>query len=302
MEKESPINKYLGDYLYYLEVEKNRSIKTQENYGRYLRFFIKQSGVSRPEEITVEAVRKFRLELSHAPLKKVTQSYYVIALRNFLKYLAKNDVPTLSADKVELPKVPAREIATLRYQDLERMLSAPKTGTLRGLRDKAILEVLFSTGLRVSELAAMSRYVNLDQGEVTVRGKGDKLRVVFLSESATATLKEYLKKRGDAEEAMFVSYTKAKQPKVLGRITARAVQRLVDTYARQAGIGQKIHPHLIRHSFATDLLVNGADLRSVQEMLGHANITTTQIYTHLTNKELKEVHKSFHGRRRSKEK
>ena len=178
------------------------------------------------------------------------------------------------------------------------MLSTPDTGTLRGLRDKAILELFFSTGLRVSELCSLDRYVDLKRGEVTVRGKGDKLRVVFLSDSAKEIIKQYLDKRTDTDEALFVSYTKASNPKVIGRIIPRAVQRLVDFYATKAGIGKKIHPHLIRHSFATDLLINGADIRSVQEMLGHANITTTQIYTHLTNKELKEVHKAFHGRRR----
>jgi len=298
MENQSPIGKYLNDYLSHLEVEKNRSIKTRENYGRYLKVFIQDTRVKRPEEITAEAVSNWRMKLARRPYKKVTQSYYIIALRNFLKYLIKRDVKTLSPDKVELPKVPARQIETIRYQDLERMLGTPKAVTIKGMRDRAILEVLFSTGLRVAELCALNRYANLERGEITVRGKGEKLRVVFLSDRAKGALKEYLDKRGDAEEAMFVSYTKTKNQKVLGKITPRAVQRLVDKYARQAGIGQRVHPHLIRHAFATDLLINGADLRSVQEMLGHANITTTQIYTHLTNKELREVHRAFHGRRR----
>lgn len=291
--------KLLESYLNYLEIEKNRSVKTSENYKRYLKHFFKAAKIQRAEDITNETVKKFRLELARAPIKKITQSYYIIAIRNFLKYLAKNDIEALSADKVELAKAPARQIETIDYRDLERMLDAPEKGTLKGARDKAILETFFSTGLRVSELCSLDRYMNLERGEVTVRGKGDKLRVVFLSEGAKEALKNYLDKRSDAEEAMFVSYTKAKNPKIVGRITPRAVQRLVDFYGKKAGIGKRIHPHLIRHSFATDLLINGADIRSVQEMLGHSNITTTQIYTHLTNKELKEVHKAFHGKRRN---
>ncbi|MFA5173181.1 MAG: site-specific tyrosine recombinase/integron integrase [Candidatus Paceibacterota bacterium] len=290
--------KLLEDYLNYLEIEKNRSVKTSENYKRYLKHFIKTAKIQRAKDITNETVKKFRLELARAPIKKITQSYYVIAIRNFLKYLAKNDIESLSADKVELPKAPARQIEMIDYRDLERMLEMPDRGTLRGKRDKAILEVLFSTGLRVSELCSLDRYVNLERGEITVRGKGDKLRVVFLSDGAKEALKNYLEKRRDAEEWLFISYTKAKNPKVIGKIIPRAVQRLVDFYGKKAGIGKKIHPHLIRHSFATDLLINGADMRSVQEMLGHTNIATTQIYTHLTNKELKEVHKAFHGKRR----
>lgn len=293
------IEKLLEDYLNYLEIEKNRSVKTSENYNRYLKYFIRTAKIQRAKDITNEAVKKFRLELARTPMKKITQSYYVIAIRNFLKYMAKNDIESLSADKVELPKAPARQIEMIDYRDLERMLEMPGSETARGRRDKAILEILFSTGLRVSELCSLDRYVNLERGEITVRGKGDKLRVVFLSEGAKEALKKYLDKRGDAEEWLFVSYTKAKSPKVIGRITPRAVQRLVDFYGKKAGIGKKIHPHLIRHSFATDLLVNGADMRSVQEMLGHTNIATTQIYTHLTNKELKEVHKAFHGKRRN---
>jgi len=292
------IEKLLEDYLNYLEIEKNRSLKTSENYGRYLKYFINKTGIKKVEEITNQRVKSFRLDLARTEMKKITQSYYIIAIRNFLKYLAKNDIDSLSADKVELPKAPSRQIETLELQELERMLEAPEEKTIRGLRDKAILQTLFSTGLRVSELCSLDRYINFERGEITVRGKGDKLRVVFLSEEARKILKDYLNKRTDTEEALFVSYTKAKQPKVIGRIIPRAIQRMVDFYSRKAGIGKKVHPHLIRHSFATDLLVNGADLRSVQEMLGHSSITTTQIYTHLTNKELKEVHKSFHGKKK----
>lgn len=290
--------KYLADYLTYLEVEKNRSVKTSENYARYLRFFIKAMGIKKVREITPELVSKFRLEIARKNLKKVTQSYYVIAIRNWLRYLVKNNIASLSPDKVELPQVPKRQIETISYDELERILVAPEIKDIRGLRDKALLEVLFSTGLRVAELCQLNRYLNLETGEITVRGKGEKLRVVFLSETAKKILKEYLNKREDTEEAMFVSYSKANKPKVLGRITSRAVQRMVDHYARKAGIGKKVHPHLIRHSFATDLLINGADLRAVQEMLGHSSITTTQIYTHVTNQQLKEVHKNFHGKKR----
>jgi site-specific recombinase XerD len=181
---------------------------------------------------------------------------------------------------------------------MERLLDAPRGDDLKALRDKAILETLFSTGLRISELCSLNRYIDIGRGEITVRGKGGKLRVVFLSERAKKTLNNYLSKRTDSEEALFVSLTKAKQPKVIGRILARTIQRLVDFYSSKAGIFERISPHQLRHQFATDLLIGGADLRSVQELLGHSNISTTQIYTHLTNKELREVHKAFHGRRR----
>lgn len=293
------IEKLLTEYLDYLEVEKNRSIKTRENYERYLKSFFEFSKVKDPEDISAEKVIRFRLALARGkPLKRNTQAYYIIALRNFLKYLIKHDYEVLSPDKIELPKVPRRQIEIIEYADLERFLNSPDIGNLRGLRDKAILETLFSTGLRISELCNLDRYLNLERGEITVRGKGEKLRVVFLSDSAKTALKNYLSKRTDTEEAMFVSLTKGPKYEVIGKIIPRAVQRLVDFYRRKSGITKKITPHQLRHQFATDLLMNGADLRAVQEMLGHSNISTTQVYTHITNKELKEVHKSFHGRRR----
>ena len=298
------INVLLKEYLDYLEIEKNRSQKTRENYGRYLRKFIEAEGIRSESDITVEKVRDFRLHLARSSngrgeqFNKSTQSYYIIALRNFLKYLIKNDIKALSPDKIELPKVPVRQIEVIEYDELERLLAAISGDDIKALRDKAILEVLFSTGLRISELCSLNRYMDFERGEVTVRGKGSKLRVVFLDRRAVEAIKRYLGKRGDAEEAMFVSYTKAKNPKVIGRIIPRAVQRLVEHYSKKAGIAKHVHPHMLRHSFATDLLINGADLRSVQEMLGHANIATTQIYTHITNKELKEIHQTFHGRRR----
>ncbi|MBI2515078.1 tyrosine-type recombinase/integrase [Candidatus Wolfebacteria bacterium] len=299
------INKLLIDYLNYLEIEKNRSIKTRENYERYLAAFLNFAKIKNEKDVTAEAVRDFRLDLARRNIKKNTQSYYIIALRSFLKYLIKRDIPVLSPDKIELPKIPERQIEILEYKDLERLLDAPKGNDLRSLRDKAILETLFSTGLRISELCGLNRYLDLERGEISVRGKGDKLRVVFFSDRAKKAIKNYLDKRGDAEEAMFVSLSKNsqrttnnKQPRVIGRIIPRAVQRLVNFYTRKAGIPDHVTPHQLRHQFATDLLIGGADLRSVQELLGHSNISTTQIYTHITNKELKEVHRAFHGRRR----
>ncbi|MBI4994013.1 tyrosine-type recombinase/integrase [Candidatus Wolfebacteria bacterium] len=298
------INKLFQNYLNYLEIEKNRSPKTRENYERYLKSFFKFAKIKSEIDITNDIVRDFRIFLARSKnekgeyYKKTTQSYYIIALRNFLKFLIKNEYKVLAPDMIELPKTPSRQIEIVEYKDLERLLSSPKGGDLKNLRDKAILEILFSTGLRISELCALSRYFDIDRGEITVRGKGDKLRVVFLSERAKESLKNYLAKRTDAEEAMFVSLTKAKNSKIIGRILPRTIQRLVSFYARKAGVMGKISPHQLRHQFATDLLIGGADLRAVQELLGHSSITTTQIYTHLTNKALREVHKSFHGRRR----
>jgi len=288
------------EYLDYLEIEKNRSASTRENYKRYLDRFIEFSGVKDVRDITEENIRAFRVHLARSEenLKKRTQAYYIIALRSLLKYLTVHDYDTVSPDKIELPKVPTRQIDIISYDDLERLLSAPKGDSLRAIRDRTILETLFSTGLRVSELCKLDRFINIDTGELTIRGKGEKLRVVFLSDRAKRTLKEYLKKRSDADEAMFISLSHAKSPKVLGRIGPRTVERLVTKYARAAGITGKVTPHQLRHQFATDLLSNGADLRSVQELLGHSSITTTQIYTHVTNRELREVHKAFHGKRR----
>ena len=298
------INKLLNDYLNYLEIEKNRSIKTCENYERYLKAFFEFGKIKTEKGITPEVVREFRLFLARKNIKKNTQSYYVIALRNFLKYMNKRDIEVLSPEKIELPKIPTRQIEIIEYSDLERLLAAPKDLDLRSLRDKAILEMLFSTGLRISELCALNRNFDLKRGELSVRGKGGKLRVVFLSKRAKIAIKNYLEKRGDAEEALFISLTKVKplptgrQAKIIGRILPRTIQRIVDFYSRKAGIPQKVHPHTIRHLFATDLLIGGADLRSVQELLGHANVSTTQIYTHLTNKNLREIHQAFHDRKR----
>lgn len=299
----SQTDKLLKDYLDYLEIEKNRSLRTRANYERYLKRFFESQKIKDIKDITAESIRNFRIKLARikvgvgAYLKKNTQSYYAIAIRNFLKYLIRKDYKVLAPDKIELPKLKDREIEILEYPDLERLLSAPNGTDLRSLRDKAILEIFFSTGLRLSELCRLNRYLDFDRGEITVRGKGEKLRVVFISDTAKKITKSYLAKRTDANEALFVSLTK--KGIVLNRITPRAVERMIDFYSRKAGIGKRVTPHSLRHLFATDLLINGADLRSVQELLGHSHISTTQVYTHITNKELKEIHKAFHARRRN---
>jgi len=293
---QTEIEKLLKDYLTYLEIEKNRSPKTSENYNHYIRAFLKFSGAKTAKDITEEIVRDFRIALARRDIKRLTQSYYVIALRNFLKFLSRRDIKTLAAEKLELPKTPMRQVETIEYGDLERLLAAPKGENMRALRDRAILEMFFSTGLRLAELCSLSRRIDLKRRELTVRGKGEKLRVVFISDSAKKAIEQYLEKRSDTDEALFISLDR--KGNYIGRITPRAVQRLVAFRAKEAGIPKKIHAHLLRHSFATDLLVNGADLRSVQMLLGHANISTTQVYTHLTNKELHEIHEKFHGLRR----
>ncbi|MDP2629737.1 MAG: tyrosine-type recombinase/integrase [Candidatus Harrisonbacteria bacterium] len=297
------IHDLLEEYLDHLQIERGRSPRTRANYEHYLTRFISEMGIEKEQDIEQNNIRAFRKKLDEAGLKRKTQNYYVIAIRNFLKYLIKNDYNVLSPDKLELAKAPQREIEVLEYKDLIRMIEAPEGKNLRALRDRAILELLFSTGLRLSELCNLDRY-KIKGEELTVRGKGEKLRIVFISERAHKALKEYLDLRSDAEPWLFVSFAGGRAPKgekrpekVTGKISPRAVQRLVSHYATKAGI-KAASPHKFRHAFATDLLINGADLRAVQEMLGHASIATTQIYTHLTNKELKEVHKSFHGRRR----
>lgn len=305
------ITKLLKDYLDYLEIEKNRSLKTSQNYGHYLRRFFREAGVKTERDLTFEKVKEFRVKLARAgngrggEMKKITQSYHVIAIRNFLKFLIKRDYEVLSPDKIELPKIATRQIDIPEYAEFERLLKAPEGEGLRALRDRAILEMLFSTGLRISELCGLKRYMDMSRGEFTVRGKGEKLRVVFISDTCREALKRYLDKRTDTQEWLFVSLSKvakskvkSQMPKVLGQISPRSVQMLVNFYARKAGISEHVTPHKLRHLFATDLLINGADLRSVQELLGHSSIATTQIYTHITNKQLGEVHKAFHGRRR----
>ena len=303
------LDKLKREYLEYLEIEKDRSQKTIENYDHYLERFLKWAKISSPSDITDELARRYRLQLNRwsdekgKPLKKITQNYHVIALRNFLKYLAKRDVKTLAAEKVELGKTDGRQIDFLEIGEVERIFEAAGGADLKSLRDRAILELLFSSGLRVSELVNLNRdQVNLKTGEFSVRGKGGKVRVVFVSNLAKAALERYLEKREDVDPALFtrvgIKHLEKKNESDNLRITPRTIQRVVKFYATKAGIVKDVHPHTLRHSFATDLIQSGADIRSVQEMLGHSSVTTTQIYTHVTNKQLKEVHKAFHGKRR----
>lgn len=287
------------EFLEYLEIERGRSLKTVENYERYLNSFIRESGVKTVKAISDENVRHWRLVLNRKGLKKNTQNYHLIALRTFLKYLAWRNIPSLSASRIELAKTGARELDLISPAELQRLLAAPqglpagrRGGSERALRDKAILELLFSTGLRVSELCNLDRdSFDLKQDEFSVRGKGEKVRLVFLSPVAKEALRAYAAKRSDLTgEALFAGEKGA-------RLTPRSVERLVKRYALQAGISKKVTPHVIRHSFATDLLGNGADIRAVQVLLGHSNIATTQIYTHITDKHLREVHKRFHNKK-----
>lgn len=324
------IKELKSQFLEYLEIEKGRSRKTIENYGRYLDRFLNWAEISHPREITEDLVRNYRVLLSRwenkkgEGLRKNTQNYYVIALRSFLKYLGKRDIPTLSAEKVEIGKSSKKEVEFLEAEEVERILEAASGSDFKSLRDRSMLELLFSSGLRVSELVNINRdKLDLKNQEFSVRGKGDKIRVVFVSETAKKALERYLNKRTDIDPALFVrdsqALAKFKSKKSANhaapgvasaekgkesdkekslRLTPRSVQRIVKYYAAKAGIVKDVHPHTLRHSFATDLLMNGADIRSVQAMLGHSSITTTQIYTHVTNPQLKEVHKAFHGRRR----
>ncbi len=303
------ISKYLRKFLEYLEIEKGRSPLTVRNYEFYLQRFIDWAKDPEVGDVDYEVVRQYRLYLNRledpkrGTLKKSTQNYHLIALRSFLKYLARHDVSSLSPEKIELARQGSRDVSFLDAVDLERLLSAPEKSDVSDIikaRDRAILELFFSTGMRVSELASLKKdMINLDREEFTIRGKGDKTRVVFLSNQARHFLREYLKRRDDGCPYLFVRHDRAKSgAEVVGAITPRSIERLVHRYAAAAGIPKKVSPHTLRHSFATDLLMNGADLRSVQAMLGHSSITTTQIYTHVTNQQLKEVHQAFHARRR----
>ena len=299
-------------FLEYLEIEKGRGVKTVENYDRYLNRFLTFGKVKAPGQITEQMVREFRITLNRSAgvsgtMKKNTQNYHLIALRAFLKFLRKRDIESLNPERIELAKTSGRDLDLITADELNRLMRAPAGDELAALRDRAMLELLFSTGLRVSELCNLNQDIDLSRDEFSVRGKGDKVRVVFLSSSAKKAVSEYIKKRADMSDALFVSYgpsfAKASEGKKggnqdLNRLTPRSVERIVKQYAVKAGITRKVTPHVIRHSFATDLLSNGADLRSVQALLGHANIATTQVYTHVTDKHLREVHKQFHGKRR----
>ena len=305
------LHQYVIEFLEYCEIGKNQSKRTLVSYNHYLsRFadFCAGLNVTKPENLDMEAIRKFRLHLNRLEdkkgqnLKLITQNYHLIALRAFLKYLTKMDIKTLAPEKIELPKSPQRQVEFLEKQELDRLFEATDTeeNEILRLRDKAIMETLFSTGLRVSELASLTRDgINLSRGEFTVRGKGSKLRVVFLADDATEAIKKYLALRHDNNKALFIAHSAVENmdKDMAGQgLTPRSVQRLIKKYCLVAGIIKKVSPHTLRHSFATDLLQNGADIRSVQSMLGHASITTTQIYTHVTNEGLKEIHRKFHGK------
>lgn len=294
-------------FLEYLEIEKGLSLKTVENYDRYLTRFFEFANIKDVGKITEDKLREFRIHLnrqlgvkvkgqSQAGLKKNTQNYHLIALRTFLKYMMKRGVTTMTPDKIELAKISQRSLDLISGGELGRLLNAPEGDSVSALRDKAILHLFFSTGLRVSELASLNRDLDLSKDEFSIRGKGEKVRVVFLSEDAKDAIKKYLKARKDFDEAMFAQFSNNKNEKKNMRLTPRSIERLVKKYAIKAGISKKVTPHVIRHSFATDLLQNGADIRSVQMMLGHANIATTQIYTHVTDSQLKDIHKKFHSK------
>lgn len=300
-----------NEYLEYLEIERNRSVKTVENYGRYLDRFIQFISSTTGDELkhlTEDSIRQYRLWLNRftdpdtkQPLKRITQNYHVIALRNFLKYLAKRQIKTVPAERVELGKQEDRQVSFLEPSELERLLDAPVGEDLPALRDRAMLATLFSTGMRVSELCSLNRdMVSVERQELSVRGKGGKIRPVFISEDAGKHLGAWLKARGDMDSALFIRIPRGNAFNKFDelRLTPRSIQRIVASHARAAGImGKKVSPHTLRHSFATDLLRNGADIRSVQAMLGHSSVTTTQIYTHVTDKGLREVHEKFHAKK-----
>ncbi len=311
--KKSQIHGLIRDFGDYLEIEKNRSKRTRENYGFYLGRFADwalERGITKAGAVTLDSVRQFRLWLNRLEdargeaLKKNTQNYHLIALRAFLKYLSKRDIETLAAEKIELAKQPDRHVEFLEPEEVQKLLDAPMKAQgpdIVRLRDRAILELLWSTGLRVSELCSLKfEHINFNRNEFTVKGKGSKYRVVFFSEDAKAWVKKYKDARRDMSPMLFVSHDRASGGRdEMAGLTPRTVQRIVEHYRQLAGIVKHISPHTLRHSFATDLLMNGADLRSVQSLLGHASVTTTQIYTHITDSHLQEVYKAFHDKRKS---
>jgi len=296
----------ITDFLEYLELERNASQLTIKNYDHYLKRFQDFTGEIDPKDIDLNLIRKYRLYLSRwsdpltkKPLKRITQNYFMIALRAFLKYLAWKDISTLSAEKVELGEQDPRPLKILDEVALKQLLDAPDVSKKDGIRDRAILETLFSTGLRVSELASLNtETINLGRREFGIIGKGGKERVVFISDAAASWLEKYLNVRKDTFKPLFIRFQGKVDPTNNGeamRLTSRSIERIVEKYVKKLGLSVKATPHTLRHSFATDLLINGADIRSVQEMLGHSNIATTQIYTHVTNAHLKDVHKAFHS-------
>lgn len=301
------ISEALTDFLEHLEVEGGRSPKTIANYQLYLERFIDFAGDITVDKITSEVIRRYRLwlnryknETTNEELSLITQSYHLIALRGFLTYLSRRDITSLAADKIILPKTARKQVTFLQYDEVVRMINQIPTDTEAGLRDRAIVELLFSSGLRVSELVNLNRdHINLSRREFMVRGKGQKDRPVFISKSAAEHVLSYLDARTDSLPALFLSYSRRNAaPNLSGdyrRLSARSIQRMISQYARLAGITKHVSPHTMRHSFATDLLMNGADLRSVQSLLGHSNISTTQVYTHVTDQHLKDIHERFHS-------
>ena len=298
------------DFIEYIEIEKGRSIRTAENYHLYMDRLVEFAGDIPVSQITDELVRKYRLWLNRyidaqgRELSIITQSYHLIALRSFLKYCGQRDIDTLDADRINLPKVAKKQVSFLLAEEVARMMDAVDLDDPNGLRDKAILELLFSGGMRVSELCSLNReQVNLDRREFTIRGKGNKDRPIFISKAAAAAVGDYLNSRNDNLKPLFLNNSRnihkdlddsdGVDASESRRLTPRSIQRIVTKYTRLAGITKHVTPHTLRHSFATDLLMNGADLRSVQSMLGHSNIATTQIYTHVTDPHLKEVHEQF---------
>jgi len=296
---------YILDFIEHLEVEGGRMPKTAENYEFYLNRFVEFSGDIKVGDINGELIRKYRLWLNRhendrgESLATITQSYHLIALRGFFKYLSKRDIPSLSPDKIELPKTARKQVTFLHYDEVQRLIEGIDVTEEAGLRDRAIIELFFSSGLRVSELVNLNRdHINTKRREFMVRGKGQKDRPVFISQSAADWVEQYLAMRQDSLAPLFISYSRNVEANTSGdyrRLSARSIQRAIGKYARLAGITKHVSPHTMRHSFATDLLMNGADIRSVQTMLGHADISTTQIYTHVTDAHLKEVYEKFHS-------
>ncbi len=308
------ISELVADFLESLEIEKGRSTKTVENYGLYLSRFIdlitedfEGQEMIKPSDITPEVLRRFRLKLNRFSdnqnkerLSALTQSYHLIALRGFFKYLAKRGIKSLDPSLIDLPRAAKKQVTFLHFDEIERLLAEIPLDTESGLRDRAIIELLFSGGLRVSELCGLNRdSINLERREFMVRGKGKKDRPIFIDRSTAECIEDYLNMRTDTLPALFLNNSANQQiPSTSGdfrRLTPRSIERIVQKYTRLAGITKHVTPHTMRHSFATDLLMNGADIRSVQSLLGHANISTTQIYTHITDPHLKEVHEKFHS-------